>query len=1495
MKDESRTFLHPSAFIPHPSAMTPERWQQIEDLFNAALETPEAERAAFLDKVCAGDAELHSLLTRLVKSDAEAGDFIEAMPPVSQATRLLDSTVSLVEPPVLPYFGKSSGGPSGMIGRQIGAYKIERELGRGGMGEVYLAWRADNEFRKQVAIKLVRRGADSEFVVSRFRRERQILASFDHPNIARLLDGGTTEDGVPYLVMEYIEGQPLTRFCDERNLALAERLKLFTQVCSAVEYAHQQQVIHRDIKPGNILVTADGTAKLLDFGIARILKSTPLLDTGEHTGTGIQMMTPEYASPEQMRGEAVTAASDQYSLGVLLYELLTGRRPYQLRNKLLHEVARLIIEVPPTRPSTAIKQTEEIYSPTAGETITLTPDLVSRQRATSPATLSAALASGLDAIVLKVLSKIAPQRYATVAALAADVQQWLQGLPVAAPAVPAVGDASLTRNASGFMRRHIVAILPLKPLQPIAPTDDSGTHSFLGIGLADALITRLSNLRDLIVRPTASVLKYAGPEHDAVTAGHELNVTHVLDGRFMQTGERIRVTVQLIEVASAAPQWAAQFDECCADLLSLQDKLAAQVAQEIVRNLSGEERAQIVKRGTDNPEAYEAYLRGRYYWHTYTEDGLARAITSFYEAIAIDPQYAAAYSGVADYFNFMGITAVLPPEECFQAAKQAAQRAIDLDDKLAEAYVSLAIAIRSYDWDYAASQRLMQRAIALNENYAQAHEWLAHFHSSQGQHTDAINEMRRALRIDPQSPALHTMMAFILHNARQHKEAARYNRRALELEPEYYLAYQAQAWLYPRIGEAGDAVAAARKAAQLTQRSPLSLWALAHVLAVTGERTEARAVLEELRGIARQRYVPHYFFARIHTALGDYDAAFESLRQSCDRRESWALEMQVDPQLDALRSDARFGALLARLHPLQANDAETVAESNETESALLLKGANTALALKGLDSIAGGDAPGQREQITGPEGAAVELKSDPFRVAESNAPLRGRRPRLLNVALSGRSTGLIAIALVLLSVGGTWLYFKTQSAPKFVKIIKPANTIAVLPFRADAADESLGAGLADALIRQLSQLKQLTVRPLSALQRAAQTGASPAQVAREQQVEYVVSGTLHRTGEQVTLDTQMFSATLNRQMWTHSFTLPASEIARAQAVLSERVLSELKFEVSGAELFQLNKRVTTDSAAYRLYLVGRYHFAKRGVADLREAINQFNRALEKDDKFALAYAGLADSYAALQWYGALPTREGCERARENAKRALALDDQLAEPHASLGYVLFWYDRDRAGAERELRRAIELNPSYPTAHHWLALMLTAQGRFAEAQTEVRAAEQLDPHSAIIKTAAAVVWYYARQYDEALAWTQRALDLDPGLVAAHRSQRWIYQTQGRFDDAVVAYQRERGFSNATQEWPVILAQVYASGQRQAEAQAALARGVTPEAVRGAGDYITYQIALTYALLGARDEALTWLEKAEAAHTNQFNFVTVEPALDGLRGDARYVALLRKAGFQ
>jgi len=313
--------------------MTPERWQQIRGVFDQATSLGDEERAAYLDRVCAADPDLRHEVESLLQSNHQAGTGFLNTPAIDLAPR-------------------SGSGPS-RVGRRIGSYNIVQEIGHGGMGEVYRAGRADGQYEKEVAIKLVRGGYDTASVLERFRHERQILASLDHPNIARLLDGGTTDEGIPYLVMELIEGTPIDQYCDGHKLNVSERLRLFVQVCSAVQYAHQRLVIHRDIKPGNILVTKEGVPKLLDFGIAKIL------DPASSAATTVAgPMTPEYASPEQVRGEPITTATDVYSLGVVLYQLLTGRSPYPKNTSVPHEFARAICEYEPERPSTVIRRPE---------------------------------------------------------------------------------------------------------------------------------------------------------------------------------------------------------------------------------------------------------------------------------------------------------------------------------------------------------------------------------------------------------------------------------------------------------------------------------------------------------------------------------------------------------------------------------------------------------------------------------------------------------------------------------------------------------------------------------------------------------------------------------------------------------------------------------------------------------------------------------------------------------------------------------------------------------------------------------------------------------------------------------------------------------------------------------------------------------------------------------------------------------------------------------
>jgi non-specific serine/threonine protein kinase/serine/threonine-protein kinase len=387
--------------------MNPERWQRVKQLLDEAIALDDSERAPHLDQACAADSELRREVESLLSSHRQAG------------TGFLNSPAITLQ--------KDTQTASARAGRRIGVYQIVEEIGHGGMGEVYRGVRADGLYTKEVAVKLVRGGFDTAFVLERFRTERQILASLDHVNIARLLDGGTTEDGIPYLVMELIEGMRIDLFCDERKLSITQRLQLFRQVCAAVQYAHQRLVIHRDIKPGNILVTKEGVPKLLDFGIAKILDPAAEAET---TTTIVRPMTPEYASPEQIRGEPITTASDVYSLGVVLYQLLTGRSPYSRETRNSQQLARAVCETDPGRPSAVVLKPRAAR---AGEEVEeLSPEQVSKPREGSPAKLHRRLAGDLDNIVLKALRKEPQQRYGSAEQFSEDLRRHLEGRPITA-------------------------------------------------------------------------------------------------------------------------------------------------------------------------------------------------------------------------------------------------------------------------------------------------------------------------------------------------------------------------------------------------------------------------------------------------------------------------------------------------------------------------------------------------------------------------------------------------------------------------------------------------------------------------------------------------------------------------------------------------------------------------------------------------------------------------------------------------------------------------------------------------------------------------------------------------------------------------------------------------------------------------------------------------------------------------------------------------------
>jgi serine/threonine protein kinase/tetratricopeptide (TPR) repeat protein len=877
--------------------MSSERWQKLEEIFQTALDLAPGERAPYVAEACAGDDELRREVEALLAEHDEASNFLDE--PLYERSGV-HALASLID-------------SDPVIGQLIGAYRVVKQIGRGGMGAVYLAERADNAFQRRVAIKLIKRGMDTDFILRRFRHERQILASLEHPFIALLLDGGATSTGQPYFVMEYIEGQPLYQYCDERRLGVRERLQLFCQVCEAVEYAHQKQVIHRDIKPSNILVTAHGVPKLFDFGIAKLLDPELASDTNPQTATAMRMMTVEYASPEQVCGLPVTFLSDVYSLGVLLYELLTGHRPYHFSSRALHEMARVITEEEPVPPSLSVGRLDNLLPEAGAEPQTMTIEHACELRGTLPAGLSSELAGNLDRIAMKALRKETTSRYQSANALREDIMRYLEGRAVLAPVyIP----AATSRPTSGGIAPHAggaksIAVLPLKILY-LSPNTDTG-DKFMSVGLADALITRLSGVRRLAVRPTSAVLRYGNEGSDPLVAGRELGVDFVLDGRIKIAGDRIRVSLQLLEVQSSSAIWANQFDERYTDALELEDSITAKATDALLPQLTEDERDQLKERRTDNPRAFDAYMRGRFFWNQFTPESLAKVIESFEMAVHLDPNYALPYVGIADFYNWASIYGMFPPGDAYGKGRAAALRALELDEDLGEAYAALGL-LASGQRDWAESERLYRRALELSPNYSLAHEWYGSMLVGTGRFEEGLKEIRRAEELDPLSTRAMTLTAWAVYQARHFDEAVAKAQQIIDLDKNFPQGYFQLGNCLEQMGRAEEAVALLEKSIRLMPDSTLPQYALCFALVAAGRGDEAIGVLNELKDRAAKGYVKSYFMAMAHAALDERDTAFEWFERAFAERDHWLLWFCTEPKLDPLRSDPRFSRLLRQLN-----------------------------------------------------------------------------------------------------------------------------------------------------------------------------------------------------------------------------------------------------------------------------------------------------------------------------------------------------------------------------------------------------------------------------------------------------------------------------------------------------------------------------------------------------------------------------------------------------
>jgi eukaryotic-like serine/threonine-protein kinase len=816
------------------------------------------------------------------------------------------------------------------VGQMVGHYQIERQLGAGGMGVVYLAH--DTRLGRPAALKLLRPDLTQDPErVRRFRREARAASALSHPNILTIYEVGqadsTAGDG-HFIAAEFVDGQTLRELFQRAGLTLGTALDILIQVAGALSAAHEAGIVHRDIKPENIMLRKDGLVKALDFGLAKLTEQDALPHSDSFaratTQPGAVMGTVSYMSPEQARGLEVDERSDLFSLGVVMYELLTGRAPFEGKTTSDVLVALLSTEPRPLAsyvsklPEALLeivaralaKPVEERYQ-TARE---FGDDLKRlKEELEFAAKLKGRTGSPDDILRMTVGSAIAAADQTTVATARLTVLRGLRlpygkGLALAALALALIAAVNWRQ---WLAPRHdaidSVAVLPFTNVGADPQME------YLPDGITENLINSLTQLPSLRrVMSRSVVFTYKEREVDPRQVGQALQVRAVVTGRVQRLGERLVIHVELVDAANGAQLWGERYQRPFADLLTVQEEIAREIAEALRLRLSGDEQRQLAKRYTQNNEAYQLYLEGRYHWNKRTSEGMRKSVESYKQAIDKDSDFALAYVGLADAYATLGSYHVMQSRDVLPLAREAAAKALSIDEGLAEAHASMGKILTDYYGDWAQAEREFQRAIDLKPNYPNSHHWYSTLLVRLGRFDEAVGEANRALELDYFSPVTGTQVGNVLYLARRYDQAIAALRKPLDLEPNFAPAHYYLGLCYLMQERRDEAAAEFEKALAIAPNVPDFIALLGYTSAVAGRRDQAQRRLEELNEVARRRYVPPLSYATIYVGLGERDLAFKLL-EKCDEECAPSLRgLKTDPLFDALRADPRFARLMRR-------------------------------------------------------------------------------------------------------------------------------------------------------------------------------------------------------------------------------------------------------------------------------------------------------------------------------------------------------------------------------------------------------------------------------------------------------------------------------------------------------------------------------------------------------------------------------------------------------
>jgi serine/threonine-protein kinase len=906
--------------------MNPERWQQIDQLLQSALGREPGQRSAFLAHACAGDEPLRWEVESLIASHEKVGNILEK--PLSEvaAKLFIDGEARLAE------------------GQSIGRYQVKALLGEGGMGEVYLV--QDTVLGRQVALKLLpaqfTRDTDR---LHRFEQEARAASALNHPNIITIHEIGQL-DGAHFIVTEFIEGQTLRQQMVETRVSLRDVLDVTSQVASALEAAHAAGIVHRDIKPENIMRRQDGFIKVLDFGLAKLTLAAPVESDPKkslvNTNPGIVFGTVRYMSPEQARGgQELDARTDIWSLGVVLYEMITGRPPFDGETPSHVIVSILQDDFGPLEPSAPELPVE------------------------------------LERIVSKALQKDREKRYQTAKELAIDLLSLKQELEVDARLERSIRSAESEGDAAATKKvRHVAVVTPNKSASAIIavgterPTSsveyvineikrhkrsailvastmalalatyayffyfakpgeaiesvavfpllnvnaDSNTE-YLSDGISESIVNSLTTLPNLNVKSLSSVLRYKGRQIDPQTAGHELGVSAVVMGRLFQHDDELTINIELVDVRDNRRLWGKQYDRKVADVLATEKEIAQEIAEKLRPKLSVEERP--TKNYTDNNKAYQEFLKGRHHFNKRTADELILAGEFFQQAIDLDRNYSLAYAGLALSFATLGRRGALLPIEAYPRASAAASRALEIDYTLADAHNAQGMVKMDFARDFGGAEKEFKRAIDLDPLNIDARHAYSHFLVAVGRYEESLAESRRVLEIDPLNLLMNSHLAWHYLFSRNYDEAIKQGRQTLDMGEDYWAHfYLGQA--YEQTKRYDEAIAEFKKAINMSPTSAEATAALGYAYAISGRNVEAKRLITELNESAKHRYVSLGYQALIYTGLGEKEQALKWLQEAYEERAGWLVYLNVDPRYDSLRSDPRFKELLQRMKLVRA-------------------------------------------------------------------------------------------------------------------------------------------------------------------------------------------------------------------------------------------------------------------------------------------------------------------------------------------------------------------------------------------------------------------------------------------------------------------------------------------------------------------------------------------------------------------------------------------------